>query len=1024
MKTFLHSLLLLTFFIPATFLAQTKVNGTVTDEANAMPLPGVNIILQGTSTGASTDFDGNFSITVKNGDVLIFSYLGYTTKEITYAGETELNVVLVQDSGQLDEIVLIGYGSVKKEDATGSVSLVTSKDFNQGSIVSTDQLLSGKAAGVRITTNGGSPDSAPNIRIRGGASLNANNNPLIVIDGVPIGNDNPAGVSNPLSLVNPNDIESFSILKDASAAAIYGTRASNGVIIITTKKGTSGEVKFNFSTDVSVSKAGDGLDMMNSEEYVRFIQQYHPEYVGSLGVDPNEVSSNAPVVGMINGRTLYDTDWRDAVYRTAFTSNTNFSARAYLFDKIPFRGSIGYTNAEGVVKTDDYERVSAAIKMNPKFLEDNLKIDMNAKVTFADKNAIDSDGALAGAIVFDPTKPVYDNSPNNRFGGYYLNTNVDGDRLILDGQSNPLALLEQRERPQEAFRFLGNVEFDYTMPFLPELRAVVNLGLDASKATIEERYKNNAVATYRFDSSNSDINSNFVFNPGVNYSERQDITNTTFDAYGVYAKEFDDSFLNKFDLQAGYSYQNFKNDGNQDRFDYDQETGIRFKTLNPENPNNRYLNVLNLQSYFARTNIDLGGRYLLTLSMRADASSLFTEDNRWGYFPAAALAWKVKEESFLKDVDFVRELKIRLGYGQTGQQDITGVVGFYPSIPLFQAGDNNSQYLPNSSLYSALPFNPNLTWEKTTTYNLGLDFDLFSNVLSGSFDIYKRETTDLLAQVPVPPGQAFSDRFIDNVGATDSKGFELNLNLNPIQTENFNFNVSGNIAYNEVEITDLGGRDNIGIGGTLRGTGSFLLYHAVGEQPASAYVFKQVYDTDGNPIPNAFVDLNGDNQINNDDRYFEQIAPNWTYGFSLNFSYKNWDLSSSFRGQLGGNVYDSNLLNYGFVESALPANNTSISNVLDFYNGAANPVIDNVRGNIQFSDYYLSDATFLRCDNLALGHRFENMIKNGSLRIYGAVSNPFLITDYDGQDPENFGGIDGNFYPRPTVYTLGINLDF
>lgn len=1024
MKSFINSFMFLVLLIPSIIWSQNTVSGTVTDQANALPLPGVNIIIKGTATGTTTDFDGNYVLNVTNGDVISFSYVGFTPQEVTYTGQQPLNVVLIEDTAVLDEIVLIGYGSVKKEDATGSVDVVSSKDFNKGAILSTDQLLSGKAAGVRITTDGGSPDSKPNIRIRGGASLNANNNPLIVIDGVPIGNDNPAGVENPLSLVNPNDIESFSILKDASAAAIYGTRASNGVIIITTKKGSSGKTRFNFSTDVSVSKAGDGLDVMNSSEYVRFMQQYHPEFESSLGVDPSQVTSNVPVAQTVNGRAIYDTDWREAVYRTAFTSNTNFSASANLFEKIPFRGSIGYSNAEGVIKTDDYERISAALKLNPKFLDDNLKIDLNAKLTYADKNAIDGDGVLGAALVFDPTKPIYDTSANNRFGGYYMNTNSDGNRLILDGQYNPLALLNQRERPQEALRFLGNIEFDYTMPFLPELKAVVNLGLDASNSTIEERYFDNAVATYRFDSSNTDINSNYLFNPGVNYSERQDITNTTFDAYVQYSKSFENGFLNKFDIQAGHSYQNFKNDGNQNRYDYDTETGLRYEVINPENENNRYYNVLNLQSYFARTNIDLGNKYLLTLSIRADGSSLFTEENRWGYFPAAALAWKLKEEFFLKNVDFIRELKIRLGYGQTGQQDITGVVGFYPSTPLFQAGDSNSQYLPNSSLYSALPFNPNLTWEKTSTYNLGLDFNVFSNVLSGSFDIYKRETTDLLARVPVPPGQAFSDRFIDNVGATESKGFELNLNLNPIQTDDFTFSVNGNVAYNDVEITDLGGRNNIGIGGSLRGTGALLLYHALGKQPGSAYVFKQVYDTDGNPIPNAFVDLNGDNEITNDDRYFAQIAPNWTYGFGMNFAYKNWDLSSSFRGQWGGNIFDFNLLNYGFLEAALPNNNTSISNVLNFYDGAANPVFENVRGNIQFSDYYLKDATFLRVDNIALGYRFENIFKEASLRLSGSVSNPFLITKYKGQDPENFGGIDGKFYPRPTVYTFGINLDF
>jgi iron complex outermembrane receptor protein len=1025
MKTFLNSLMLLVFLVPSVLLSQDIVTGTVIDQANAMPVPGVNIIIKGTSTGATTDFDGKYTINAKAGDVLVFSYVGYKTSEVTYNGQSPLDVTLAEDAAQLDEVVLIGYGSVRKEDATGSVDVVTSKDFNRGAIISTDQLLNGKAAGVRITTAGGSPDSAPNIRIRGGSSLNAQNNPLIVIDGVPIGNDNPAGVANPLSLVNPNDIESFSILKDASATAIYGSRASNGVIIITTKKGTSGEVQYNFSSDISVSEAGEGLDMMTSSEYVRFIQEFHPDFVGNLGVPTGSVVTDQPVVQTIGGRTIYDTDWRDAVLRTSFTSNTNFSARANLFGNVPFRASIGYTNAEGIVRTDDYERVTASLKFSPSLLNDHLKIDINAKGIYADKNSIDANGALGSSLSYDPTKPLYNNAPDNRFGGYYTNTTVDGNRLILDGAFNPLALLEQRTRPEQVNRFLGNIEFDYKMPFLPELKAVVNLGLDASRSKIEEIFSDNSLVTYRFDNSNNDINTNFLFNPGTNFRENQHITNTTFDAYTQYTKVLDNSVISKFDVQAGYSYQNFKNDGNQDRFEYDTETGLRIPTLNADNPNNRYYNVLNLQSFFGRANIDIADKYLFTFTMRADGSSLFTEENRWGYFPAVGMAWKLKEEAFLKNVDFVNNLKVRLGWGKTGQQDITGTVGYYPSIPLFVAGSNSSQYLPGSSLYSALPFNPNLTWEKTSTYNLGLDFDFFKNsFITGSFDIYKRETTDLLANVPVPPGQAFSNTFVDNVGETESEGFELGLNLNPIQNDNFSFSINSNISYNRAEVTNLDNIELLQAGGTLRGTGAFLLYNAVGEQPNSAYVFKQVYDVDGNPIPNAFVDLNGDNRITNEDRYFEQIAPNWTYGFGINMNYKNWDLSASFRGQIGGNVYNFNKLNLGFTESALPANNNSITNVLNFYDGAANPAFSNVIGNIQFSDYFLEDASFLRCDNISLGHRFDNMIKKGTVRLYAAVTNPFLITDYSGQDPENFGGIDGNFYPRPTVYTFGVNLDF
>ncbi|WP_407556608.1 SusC/RagA family TonB-linked outer membrane protein [Winogradskyella sp. 4-2091] len=1025
MKTFLNALLFCLIILPASLMAQSTATGTVTDKANAMPLPGVNVIIKGTSRGTSTNFDGNYSIEVSNGEVLVFSYVGYTAQEIVFNGQSPIDVAIEEDASQLDEVVLIGYGSVKKEDATGSVDVVSSKDFNKGSIVSTDQLLNGKAAGVRITTSGGSPDAAPNIRIRGGSSLNAQNNPLIVIDGVAIGNDNPAGVSNPLTLVNPNDIESFSILKDASATAIYGSRASNGVIIITTKKGTSGGPQFTFSTDYSISKIGDGLDMMNGDEYTRFIQEYHPTRVGQLGVPAGSVSTGETVSSTLNGRNIYNTDWRDAITRTATTSNTNFSARANLFDKIPFRGSVGYTYAEGIVKNDDYERLTMSVKLTPKLLNDNLKIDVNAKSIFAFKNAIDSDGALGEALTFDPTKPIYDNSENNRFGGYYLTTFDDDDTFRRIIQSNPLARLEQRERPENVYRFLGNVEFDYTMPFLPELKAVVNFGLDASGSKIEERFSENSFETYQFNAGNSDIENNFLFNPGVNFRENQRITNTTLDGFLQYTKLLTDKVINKWDLQAGYSYQNFKNDGNQERYQYDLDSGQREPVLNPANPNFRYYNVLNLQSFFARGNVSILDRYLFTASVRADASSLFTEENRWGYFPSAALAWQINEEAFLENSKVINSLKLRIGWGETGQQDITGTVGYYPSIPLFLAGDANSQYFPNSSLYSAVAFNPNLTWEKTSTINLGLDFDLFNNgLLSGSFDIYRRNTRDLLAQAPVPPGQALTNSFIDNIGETESEGFELNINLTPINTDDFTLSLGGNLSYNSTIVTDLNSLETLNAGGTLRGTGADLLRHAIDEQAGSAYVFKQVYDAQGNPIPNAFVDLNGDNQITDDDRYYKQVTPNWTYGFNLNANYKNWDLSSSFRGQIGGNVYNFAQLNFGFTESAVFSSQNNLTNVLNFYDGSANPVIDNVNGNVQFSDYYLEDATFLRCDNIALGYRFNELIKDGSFRLYASVTNPFLITDYSGEDPENFGGIDRNAYPRPTVYTLGVNIDF
>ena len=1012
--------------LPFGLLAQNTLKGVVLDGTNNQPLPGVNVLVTGTTNGTTTDFDGNFTLTnIKKGEKISFSYIGFTDETLIYENQKTITITLKEDQKELKDVVVIGYGTTTKKDATGSLQSITTKDFNKGAIVSADQLLTGKAPGVRITNNGGQPDSAPNIRIRGGASLNANSSPLIVIDGIPVDNTTPAGVSNPLSLINPNDIESFTILKDASAAAIYGSRASNGVIIITTKKGSSGAPEFNYSSNVTIGKVGKKIDMMNGKQFTSFIQTYHPSLTNSLGIDdPSTAVIDDLSTPEVEGRILSNTDWQDAIYRTSISTDHNFSAKANLYGKIPFRASVGYTRNEGLVKTNDYERLSYSLKMTPKVFSDHLKIDANAKGIFTNKNAIDEGGALGGAINMDPTKPIRDNSSTNRFGGYYQDFVLDGSgnpTNTISGQYNPVALLMQRTRPERAVRFLGNIEFDYKMHFLPELRAVVNLGLDASEAQIKERFSNNAMATYRVINSGAD----YVFNPGKNYEENQTMTNTTLDSYLVYTKSLN-GFLTKFDIQGGYSYQNFKNDGNKEIYRYNETTGVREVLPNDNNPNNRYYNVLNLQSFFGRANFDLTNKYLLTLSLRADGSSLFREDKRWGYFPAAALAWKLKEEEFIKNINFINDVKVRLGVGKTGQQDITGNVGFYPSTPLFTIGSNNSQYLDNSNLYSALVFNEDLTWEKTTTYNLGIDFDLFkNNFLSGSFDIYRRETTDLLARVPLPPGQGLSDTFIKNVGSTESKGFELSLNFKPVKTDNFNLEIATNVAYSYVEITDLKDVTTLSAGGSLpTGTNVNIAQNAVGFQPYSFWVFQQLYDGNGAAIPGAFVDRNADGVITNDDRYYKAVTPNWTFGFGINFNYKQWDFSSSFRGQLGGQVYNARKLTSGWVDRSIPTNSNSLSNVLDFYNGAADIQFQNYNGNATFSDYFLEDATFLRCENIVLGYRFNKFYKNSSMRVYGAINNPFILTKYTGQDPENFGAIDNNFYPRPTSFTFGLNFDF
>ncbi|MBL6730743.1 MAG: SusC/RagA family TonB-linked outer membrane protein [Bacteroidia bacterium] len=993
-KQIQNALVCLLFIASFGLYAQQTVSGVVTDESGN-PLPSVNVVAKGTSTGVSTDFDGNYTISVANGSVLVFSSIGFETLELTVAGAT-LNATLSESASELDEVVVIGYGTTTVKDATGSVASITTEDFNQGAIVSSDQLLTGKVAGVVITNSGGAPDAAPNIRIRGGASLSAENSPLIVIDGVPLDVVTPAGVGNPLSLINPNDIASFSILKDASATAIYGSRASNGVILITTKKGTLGETKYNLSMSASMSEVSDKLELMNGPTFERFINEYHPTYANLLGV---------------NG-VMYNTDWQDAVFRTSYSSIVNFSVAGSVEEETPYRFSLGHTNTEGLVNTNDYERLSTTFRINPSFFDEKLKVDFNAKAFYVNKNAIDEGGALGNIVSMDPTKPIYDE--NSAFGGYYQGTRQDGGLTVLDGTWNPVAMLMQRQRPEKLLRILTNMELDYSLPFVEGLRAVVNVGLEKSDADIRETFSQNAIATYKVGR----------FNPGENYREEQSITNKTLEAYLAYTIDFD-GLLQSLDAQAGYSYQNFQNEGTKELYQYDETSGAREVLVNENNPTNRYYSDLNLQSFFGRTNLNFAGKYLVTLSVRADASSLFAEDNRWGIFPAAAVAWRLSDETFIESLNVFDNLKLRAGWGETGQSNISGAVGYYPSYPFFQIGSATSKYLPGENLYNALMFNPNLTWEKTTTLNAGIDFGVFNGVLSGSVDVFKRDTNDLLANAPVPPGQAPASSFIDNIGSTESEGFEVSIDVLAIDTQNSSLNVFANGAYAKTTITDLNGIKQVGAGGDLPiGTGTFLLRHALNQQAGSAWVFRQMYNEAGEPVYNAFADLNQDGVITNDDRYLRAMRPNYTFGFGFNFNYKQLSLSSSFRGQYGGQVYNARRLTSGFTERPVPVNTQALSNVLNFYNGAANPIIYDQKGNVAFSDYFLEDASFIRCENITLGYAFEPLNNGTQIQASFTVNNAFLITKYSGQDPENFGGIDNNFYPRPRVFTLGLNFDF
>lgn len=1011
MKTLCKKLLFLLLLLPLGAFAQSKVEGTVTDKNQGFPIPGVNVTVDGTSNGVSTGYDGKYSLTnLKKGDTIRFKYLGYLERTVVYSGQSTIDMALSEESTKLNEVVVIGYGSVKKKDATGSVDLVTAKEFNKGPVTSVDQLLVGKAPGVRITSTGGAPDTAPNIRIRGGSSINSQNSPLIIVDGVPLSFVNAAGNNNPLALVNPNDIESFSILKDASATAIYGSRASNGVIIITTKKGSSGNPEFSFSSSVSIGSAQKTVNMMDGEEFTNFIRTRYPIYTNLLGVDdPTTTVNDDPATPQIEGRILSNTNWQDVVLRTSVSVDNSFSAKANLFKKIPFRGSFGHTNTEGLIKTNDFERFTASLKLTPTLLDNHLKIDINAKGLSSKKNVIDEGGVLGGAVNMDPTKPVYNSAPGNIFDGYYQGIKAGN----LDGPTNPLAILEQRRRPEEIKKFIGNIELDYKLHFLPELRAVVNLGTEASHSKISEVFSGNAIQTYQNKNGG-------VFNPGENYSEDQTITNTLLDSYLVYAKELK-GMIKSYDIQGGYSYQNFKNDGTKKLYLYNTTTGIR-EEAPAKIPNNRYFNVVNLQSFFGRANLNLLDRYLVTASFRADASSLFQKDKRWGYFPSAAFAWKISNESFFKDSKIITDLKLRLGWGKTGQQDITGAVGYYPTTPLFGTSSASSQYLPGFNSYSALPFDPSITWEKATTYNAGIDFDLFEKrIISGSVDVFQRKITDLLARIDSPPGQALTNNFIANAGATEGKGVETSLTFRPITRDNVSWEINTNFAYSYNKVTSLKGRNVIQAeeSGLPIGTGVKLAYHAVGFQPYSAWVLEQIYDGNGNPIEGAFVDRNGDNKIDENDRVYKALRPNWTFGFGTSFNYKNFDLSTSFRGQLGGLVYDARDMLSNNAAQAIPVNSNALTNIL-----SGGPTFLDNNEPRYFSDYFLKDASFLRCENITVGYNLKNAIKNANLRLYVSGNNMFIVTKYNGQDPENFNAIDNNFYPRPKIYSFGVNVNF
>ena len=948
--------------------AQTSLDGKVTDVDSSDPIAGVNVVVKGTSTGTASDFDGNFSISVSQGDVLVFSYVGYSTQEITYNGQLSLSISMTEDTSQLDEVLLIGYGSVKKEDLTGAADLITSDNFNKGSVLSPEQLISGKLAGVSVTSGSGAPGDGQAIRIRGLGSLSLTNSPLIVVDGVPLNDGGVGGSRNALNSINPADIESMTVLKDASATAIYGSRGANGVILISTFKGKDGDFKFSFTSKFSTYSPIDKVDVLTAAEFTDIITSLGDQaYIDNLG------SSN--------------TDWQDVIYQKALGKEYNYSLTGNKYG-IPMRFSLGLGEHDGVLLGDKFNRNTISLNLNPSYLEDKLDVDfnfryMNTQNDFADR------GAIGNAVRFDPTKPVFNGS---QYAGYYAWIDpASGNQYAIGAPTNPLALLNLIDDNSDVNRIISNLKLDYELPFADGLSATLNIGYDdassdGSRTTSEliptsDPTWNGALSTYT-----------------------QSATNTLLDAYVTYEKSYDDASLNAV---AGYSYQAFE----FDNYSYDseaEEDGNDFEFIDKSK------NVL--LSYFGRVNYDLKGKYLFTATMRADASSKLNPDDRWGFFPSFAFAWNVDQEDFFKG-DFFDSLKLRLGYGEVG--NVNGL-GDYKFLTRYTGSTSTAYYQFGNSFYQTFrpePINPDLRWEIGETLNLGIDYSMFNNKLNGSVNIYQKTTKDLIAFTLVDPFTNFGNRIDANIGDMENKGIELSFNVPLTQKEDYENIIDFNIAFNDNVVTRL--PDQQFIGGISGGVGNTIQTHVEGEAPYSFLVYQQVYDSSGRPIEGVYVDRNADNIINDDDRYIkEDPFADIIMGLTNSIRYKDWDFSVTARASIGNYAYN-NLASNAVFNAAASINNI-LNNIHSDYLSTGS--VDFTENSL-LSDHYIQEASFVKIDNISIGY---NITTNSGckIRFFGSLQNVATFTDYEGIDPEIYGGIDNNFYPRPQTGVFGVTFEF
>ena len=979
-----RSLLLVALFVIGCLqlMAQTRtIKGEVTDAQNGEALIGATVMVEGEKGGTVTDFDGNFSLQVSSSAKKIkVSYIGYIDKVLSISDN--MKVKLESDSKALADVVVIGYGTARKSDLTGSVATVKSKDFNKGLVSSPEQLINGKVSGVQIMSNSGSASAGSTIRVRGGASLNASNDPLIVLDGVPLEQGGISGnSSNFLSMINPSDIESMTVLKDASSTAIYGSRASNGVIIITTKKGQQGAVKVNFNTTNSMQTRAQMVDMLSRDEFVNVINQFGTDNQKSL-------------LGTAN------TDWNDEVYRTAFGTDNNLSVSGSIDKWLPFRVSVGYYNQSGLVRKDNVERWTGNVVLTPSFFQDHLKLTINAKGTL-NNNSFNNGGAVWAAATFNPTIPVY--SGNDKYGGY--NEALDADGYPVNaGVRNPRGLVDLYDSKSKVSRFIGSMDVDYKVHFLPELKLHATVGADYAKGDGTIHVPVYAAQSYNKDESLG--GSDYKYGPQKN-------ENRLLTLYANYAKYFEDIKSN-VDLTAGYDYQYWKS--TTPLYYTKSAAGTTLSTVKASD----YRHVM--LSYYGRINYSFDGKYLLTATVRRDASSRFSKDTRWGTFPSVALGWTLTEEPWLKNQKVLSNLKLRASYGVTGQQEGIGNYNYLPVYTYSVTGAEafiNGQYI---NTYRPEAYVSDLKWETTTSWNFGLDFGFLDGRIGGAIDFYTRKTKDLLASVPTAAGTNFSKTILTNVGNVDSKGIEISLNATPIQTKDWEWNLSYNFTWQNMKVKNLsltkgGSQTNVKVGPSIDAYQFQVL--SEGYEPYMFYVYHQLYDSKtGKPIEGAYADLNNDGEINESDLYrYHSPAPKYIMGLSTSLRYKQLTLGMSFRANIDNYVYNGMGMSTGAFET-VSYNNSQLNNLNTSF------LKTGFKTRQYLSDYYVENASFLKLDNLSLSYNVGKINKWASLTVSAMVQNVFTITGYSGTDPEVPNGMDNSFYPRPRTYSVSLGLQF